>query len=235
MLGSAAVAIWCDVDFEIKEEYDDWHAHEHMPERLSIPGFLRGTRWESTDGRNAYCILYEASGETAVTGGAYLERLNDPTPWSRKMMAHHRNMVRSLCRVRASFGTGLGQALLSVRYSPVPGSEASLEAWLGSDLLPNLVKRRGCVSAALLQNITPASAGPTTEQKLRGGDAAADRVVLVSGYSSEALETLADTELCDANLAARGARRGPIVRRYRLACLMTNRDVPPKWRSASWQ
>lgn len=37
MLGAAAVAIWCDVALEVKDEYDDWHAHEHMPER---PGSL---------------------------------------------------------------------------------------------------------------------------------------------------------------------------------------------------
>lgn len=26
-------------------EHDAWHTHEHMPERLRIPGFLQGTRW----------------------------------------------------------------------------------------------------------------------------------------------------------------------------------------------
>jgi hypothetical protein len=42
--GQAAVAIWCDVAPEARAQFDDWHAHEHMPERLSIPGFLRGSR-----------------------------------------------------------------------------------------------------------------------------------------------------------------------------------------------
>jgi hypothetical protein len=224
MLGKAAVAIWCDVAPEVKGEYDDWHAHEHMPERLSIPGFLRGTRWESVDGRNAYCMLYEAREEATVTGGAYLERLNDPTPWSRKMMAHHRNMVRSLCRVRASLGAGLGRALLSVRFSPEAGREAGFESWLGSELLPDLVKRRGCVSACLLQNI-PQTAAPTAEQKLRGGDGVADRVVLVSGYSPEALDLIAVDELSEANLGARGALAGSAARCYGLACMMAAGDV----------
>lgn len=228
MPGKAAVAIWCDVALDIKEEYDDWHAHEHMPERLSIPGFLRGTRWESVDGRNAYCMLYEAQEEATVTGGAYLERLNDPTPWSRRMMAHHRNMVRSLCRVRASFGAGLGQALLSVRYSPDPRREADLESWLGSELLPGLVRRRGCVAARLLQNIPPATAAPTAEQKLRGGDGMADRVVLLSGYSASALDLIAVNELSEAGMTARGALAGSIARCYRLACLMTAGDVRTK-------
>jgi hypothetical protein len=227
MLGKAAVAIWCDVAPEIKPEYDDWHAHEHMPERLSIPGFLRGTRWESADGRNAYCMLYEAKEEATVTGGAYLARLNDPTPWSRKMMAHHRNMVRSLCRVRASFGAGLGRALLTVRYTADPRREQALEAWLDSDLLPGLVKRQGCVSASLLQSI-PQTAAPTAEQMLRGGDASADRVIVVSGYATEVLERIAGDELGEAALTARGAAAGSIARCYRLACLMLPGDMRAK-------
>ena len=225
MLGNAAVAIWCDVAFEIKDEYDDWHAHEHMPERLSIPGFLRGTRWVSTDGRNAYCMLYEAQEEATVTGGRYLERLNDPTPWSRKMMAHHRNMVRSLCRVRARFGAGLGQFLLSVRCSPEPQERAGLESWLCAELLPGIPARKGCVTAHFLQNIPARSASPTAEQKLRGGDAAADWIVLISGYAAEALESIMASEMNEENLAAHGARPGSAARCYGLACLMTASDV----------
>ena len=120
MLGKAAVAMWCDVAPEARDELDDWHAHEHMPERLSIPGFLRGSRWVAADGGAGYFILYEARSEATLTAGPYLERLNDPTPWSRRMMPHHRNMVRSLCRVVASDGLGLGAALLTLRFPAAP-------------------------------------------------------------------------------------------------------------------
>ena len=95
MLGKAAVTIWCDVAPEVRGEFDHWHAHEHMPERLSIPGFLRGSRWV---GESGYFILYEVQDEGVLTSTPYLERLNNPTPWSRQMMPHHRNMVRGLCR-----------------------------------------------------------------------------------------------------------------------------------------
>src|SRR5436305_848016 len=74
----------------------------------------RSSRWVSADG-GSYFILYELESEAALTSPAYLERLNHPTPWSRKMMPHHRNMVRGLCRVEASSGTALGLALLTVR------------------------------------------------------------------------------------------------------------------------
>jgi len=177
MLGKAAVTIWCDVSPEVREEFDDWHAHEHMPERLSIPGFLRGSRWVGDDGR--YFMLYETQSEATLTGAPYLERLNNPTPWSRKMMPHHRNMVRGLCRVEASFGGALGQALLTVRFS----GESKLD-------LAALASRKGLVSAHLLRNIAHPPA-QTIEQKLRGGDAAPDWIALVSGYSAEAVASVA--------------------------------------------
>jgi len=179
MLGKAAVAIWCDVAPEVREEFDDWHAHEHMPERLSIPGFLRGSRWAAADGGSGYFMLYETQSEATLTGAPYLERLNNPTPWSRKMMPHHRNMVRGLCRVEASFGGALGQALLTVRFS----GESKLD-------LAALASRKGLVAAHLLRNVAHSSA-QTTEQKLRGGDAQPDWIALVTGYSAEVVASLA--------------------------------------------
>src|SRR5512146_1774045 len=102
LLGKAAMLLAFDIVEEAIAEHDDWHTHEHLPERLAIPGFLRGTRWMSVTGEPSYFVLYEVAGLATLTGGPYLHRLNDPTPWSRKMMPHHLNMVRSLCQVRAS-------------------------------------------------------------------------------------------------------------------------------------
>ena len=104
MLGKAAVAMWWDIAPEVRAEWEDWHTREHMPERLSIPGFLRGTRWIAASGQPSYFVLYEAERLETLTAGTYLERLNNPTPWSLKMMPHHRNMVRSLCEVRDDLG-----------------------------------------------------------------------------------------------------------------------------------
>jgi hypothetical protein len=209
MPGKAAVAIWCDVGLDVKDEFDDWHAHEHQPERLSIPGFLRGSRWVSTDGRNGYFMLYEAQSEATVTAGPYLERLNNPTPWSRKMMGHHLHMTRSLCRVQASFGAGLGRFLLTARFAPAPGQAQQLESWLGAELLPSLPSRKGLMAARFLRGLP--QGGQTEEQKLRGGDASADWIVLISGYEAAAVTAV--------------ALPGAVTRLYELACLMTAADV----------
>ena len=178
MLGSAAVAMWWSIASEMREEFEDWHSREHMPERLAIPGFLRGTRWIAESGEPSYFVLYEASGLAAITSGPYLERLNNPTPWSRKMMPHHRNMVRSLCVLRAGWGGGLPQALATVRFSP------------RADALPKLPQRKGLTGAHLLEAQPMAGAPQTAEQKIRGGDGTADWVLLVGGYDVDAVKTV---------------------------------------------
>ena len=173
MMGKAAVAMWWDVAPEVRPEWEEWHTYEHMPERLAIPGFLRGSRWVSDC---SYFVLYEVEDVATLTGAAYMERLNNPTSWSRKMMPHHRNMVRSLCLVRASHGQGLPHALATVRFSP------------GEDL-PQLPAGKGVTSAHLLQaQPMPAT---TEEQRIRGADATADWVLLVGGYDVEAIERAA--------------------------------------------
>ena len=217
MLGNAAVAIWCDVALEIKEEYDDWHAHEHTPERLSIRGFLRGSRWVSVDGRNAYFILYELEALAILTAGPYLERLNNPTPWSAKMMPHHRNMVRSLCNVQSSFGAGLGEAMLTLRLSPRAGMEDALARWLQGDLLFAYPGRKGLVAAHLLRDAGAVQGAQTTEQKIRGGDRSADWIVLVNGYDAGVLSRLVADEFNDAALVSHGAAPGAVAGIYRLA------------------
>ena len=206
MLGRAAVAMWWDIAPETKAEFEDWHTHEHMPERLSIPGFLRGTRWTALSGAPSYFILYEAARWATITAGAYVERLNDPTPWSRKMMPHHRNMVRSLCRLRASFGGGLPGVLATLRVSPSRSKAGSLSRWLTEDALPQLVRRQGLACAHLLVSKSPAASTRTAEQEIRGHDASADWIVLVGGYDAEVLQSALASDLGAESLAARGGK-----------------------------
>jgi hypothetical protein len=170
MLGTAAVAMWWDVAPQVQAEWEDWHTREHMPERLSIPGFLRGSRWVAG---TSYFVLYELDGAATLTGRAYLERLNNPTPWSRRMMPHHRNMARTLCEVRASAGRGFA-GVLAVIQDKVP-----------------LQTGKGISAAHLLEGRSLAGTPQTAEQRLRGGDAEAQWISLIGGYDAAAVEAAA--------------------------------------------
>src|SRR5690606_4250894 len=99
MLGKAAIAMWWDMAAKWREEFEDWHSHEHFPERMGVPGFLRGSRWASAEGAEGFFVLYELDAYETLMSSAYRDRLNQPTPWSTKLMPQHRNMIRSQCRV----------------------------------------------------------------------------------------------------------------------------------------
>jgi hypothetical protein len=210
----------------MKSEWEDWHSHEHMPERLGIPGFLRGTRWIAESGEPSYFVFYEVTNLGKITSGAYLERLNNPTPWSRKMMPHHRNMVRSLCRVRASFGGGLAHALATIRCAPSPGSGKSLSSWLAADVMPTLPQRKGLTGAHLLESHSAAGVAQTAEQKLRGKDASADWVLLICGYDIDAVKAVVADPLAPDRLQAHGAQHGAVEGLYRSAYSLTSKDLP---------
>jgi hypothetical protein len=224
LLGPAAIAMWWDMAPEHRIEFEDWHSHEHFPERLGIPGFLRGSRWADAAGGAGFFVMYELEAYETLTSPAYLERLNNPTPWSRKLMPHHSRMVRSQCRVLESFGGGIGAAMLTIRLSPVPGRDDALRQYL-REVLAAIPSRPGLRGGHLLHTQTPAIA-QTQEQKIRGGvDAAADWVVLASGYESGALRDLLSNELGDVALADAGAVQAHASAVHDLRLAMTPRDL----------
>jgi hypothetical protein len=164
---AAAIAMWWDIAPEARAEWEDWHTREHMPERLSIPGFLRGSRWVL---ESSYFVLYEAKDLATITSGPYLERLNHPTPWSLRMMPRHLNMVRSLCVVHAGLGGELPKFLATIRFAA-----SGRPAWSGP----------------LLES-QPMPGTQTAEQKIRGGDRTAGWIGLLGGDRLEALSPQAN-------------------------------------------
>jgi len=223
LLGTAAVAMWWDIAPALRSEFEDWHSHEHFPERMSIPGFRRGSRWASEDGGGGFFVLYELEAYETLTSPHYLARLNDPTPWSTKMMPHHRNMVRSQCRILDSFGGGVARLMLTLRFSPSIGRADALHHNL-KPFLARLPTLPGLTGAHLLRTETP-DAPATTEQMIRGGDATADWILLVSGYDSEAFKQIMGAELGTTALEQFGALSSPAASLYALSYALTPSDL----------
>lgn len=222
LLGQAAMLLAFDIVPDAIAEHDAWHTHEHLPERLSIPGFRRGTRWTALRGHPRYIVLYEVAELATLTSPPYLARLDHPSPWTTKMMPGYRNMSRGFCAVTGSFGSGLGAASLLVRCAPAPGREASLRDWLLHDVLPRLPSEPGIGSAHLLEGA--ATPPMTNEQRIRGADAGVDWAVLVTGYSADAVADLAQSALGRAAFEAHGARVAADAV-YRMEYTLTDRDV----------
>jgi hypothetical protein len=223
LLGKAAMVLSFDVAADAIDEHDDWHTHEHLPERLSIPGFLRGTRWVAQQGRPRYFVMYEVEELATLASAPYLERLNNPTPWTTKMMTHYRGMTRGFCAVTDSLGVGVGQAGLLIRFKPAQEREAEFHRWLVEEELARLPSTPGLASAHVLKAaLTPPT---TSEQRLRGSDAGIDWVLLVTGYGVGSVTDLFQTRLCEERFARRGAS-GYAGGVYRIEYSLTNVELP---------
>jgi hypothetical protein len=222
LLGKAAVAMWWNVAEEHLSEFHEWHSKEHLPERLGIPGFERGSRWQR-ENSGEFFVIYELAAYEVLVSEAYRARLNNPTRWSTTMMPLHRDMVRSQCRVVASYGRGLATYMRTTRLSPENGRAEQLEEHL-REALSKVPERFGVTGAHLLRTETP-SAQATKEQQIRGADAAADWIVLVSGHNAAALKAVCSVVLGRDALRESGAAAVDHDEPFRLVHALVPQDV----------
>lgn len=224
LLGNAALAMWWNMASDMREDFEHWHSHEHFPERLGIPGFHRSSRWTDVKGGEGIFVMYELESFDVLSSPPYLERLNAPTPWSIKLMPHHRNMVRSQSHVLESCGGAVARNALTIRFAPKRELEASLRQSLKA-LIEDLPARPGITGAHLLRHETP-SVAQTTEQKIRGAaDQVADWVLVVCGYDADAMQALKSFELSERSLVSLGAEASQKCDLYSLSYSATPADI----------
>jgi hypothetical protein len=224
LVGSAVLAIWNDIAPGGDDEFVHWHTREHIPERVSVPGFLRGRRYVAVSGSPRYFTLYETESLDTLSGGAYVARLNDPTAWTRRSLPLFRNTKRTACRVSWSEGVGMGGALATLDFGPAAGRHAELHAALTGTTLPALAERPGVVGAHLCQADVDATQVTTEEKKLRDQpDELARWVLLLEGNEAASLESLCRHFLNDDALARRGATPDATLATYRLQYALERR------------
>jgi len=103
----AILALWNDVTPEVDAEYNAWHADEHVPERLTVPGMLWGRRYRRLgDGAwPRYLTLYGMRDARVLQSEAYRLLLSRPTPMSARMRPHLSNVSRWVCELREGPGS----------------------------------------------------------------------------------------------------------------------------------
>jgi hypothetical protein len=184
LAGLGAVCIWHDLLPEAVDEFYQWHNREHMPERLGIPGFRRGRRFIAVAGAPTYFNLYEADNAEVLGGPNYLERLDSPTAWTRRVVASFRRVSRSICRVAYSEGVGEGGFMLTQRFDVDAAEAERTSDALRRRLLPPLAGRKGIAGVHLCLADEAISRIETAEKKARSeATAIPGWIVLIEGTS----------------------------------------------------
>jgi hypothetical protein len=216
LCGEGAVCIWNDIADEGRDAFYAWHLAEHMPERVGIPGFRRGRRYVACDGDTApeFFTLYETDTPEVLVGQDYLNRLNNPTAWTKRATQAFRNTSRALTRVHASYGPGSGGILATIRFAAAAGQEERLRQALKADVLPSVAEQHQIAGAHLCLTNADASAARTAESRDRTDiQAAPDWVVLIEGCNPEPVRAAAEQGLRHPGFAA---AEGTVVGLYRL-------------------
>lgn len=184
----AFLAIWHDIASGDEAEFERWHTEEHMPERLSLPGFLRGRRGHARGAvRQRYVTVYEGADVETFDSAVYRARLDDPTPWSLRVLPAFRDFARVACETVASAGAGVGGATATLRLALEDADSFRSHAPATAGTLMEL----DGVSSALVGLVRPEmTSGPTKETGLRESvdPDRIDAVVVLDGIGVEHLE-----------------------------------------------
>ena len=196
--GSGVIAIWNDITDEGRANFYEWHDREHIPERVAIPGFLRGRRYIALSGTPEYFTLYEVRDLSVLTGPDYLARLNSPTEWTSRSVQHFRNTSRSLCDVEVSFGAGSGGFIGTIRFDCESERDAEILARLSHPILPEVSEAPAICAAHACRADESASNVQTAEQRGRVANMVPRWVIIVEGATREAVDHVLSTQLSPA-------------------------------------
>lgn len=207
-MSTGILALWNNRVPEHAVEYEDWYKKEHFPERLGVPGILRGRRYEAEGASPQFFTYYETETPETLTSPAYIERLENPTDWTRRVMGEiMRDMSRTVCRVERREGAIRGAIAVAVRLKSTDGAEAALA---DPEIQSRTIHREFWVNAEKAKEMT-------AEEKMRGGDEKIAACIMV--------ETLrqAEADVVLARLLELLGSNAQSGQTYRFLCELTSR------------
>lgn len=164
------MAFWADIDADYLLRYQQWHNCEHIPERVSIPGFVEGRRYRALDDRPHFLMFYETQTTSVLASDAYMAALNQPTPWTREALSHFRNPTRDIFTRLAVVGsrkTSAAPYITSLRFDLPEGAETETDyvgRWVNAAAEIKQVERVRLYKVdAAIGNMA------TSERKVHGG------------------------------------------------------------------
>jgi hypothetical protein len=186
LIGNGVLAIWNGIAPEAEDDFVAWHMREHIPERVGLPGFLRGRRYVAVDGHPKYFNFYETETAADLVSAAYQARLNAPTDWTRRVVAHFTDTSRTVCEVAWSLGVGEGGWIEAVVLEAAAAE--TFAAAMRARLMDAIIAIPGIVGLHLLKGQAGAGQGDTAEKKLRGvPDKTAGWILLVEAVGPQPL------------------------------------------------
>lgn len=214
LAGSGLVVIWNGIRDDKREDFMEWHPRQHMVERLSIPGFLRGRRCIALEGAPDFLTIYELQSPDVLLSDVYKQRLANPTDWSSATLPAFTDNTRGACRILFTEGYAMGGFILTLRFAAQEGCESAL---IGAvrETMPRLTSTPRITGAHFAQNDTSLTGGNAGNQRGRV-ILLPELIVMIEGSEAGAVAAAGEALASNDALGRMGAQ--PEVQRglYRL-------------------
>lgn len=182
-LGSGALINWIDVHDSDYDLFETWYLGQHLEERVSVPGFIRGRRFRAVDERapGRYLTVYTTESVDVLASEPYLARLDSPTELTREVVAKFARFRRAAARITARDGVATSGRVAVIELDPE--TTAGVAELLESSILPQARERRQTLSALFFEPDTAATAAKASTQEGQAGTESLGPAILVLDLS----------------------------------------------------
>jgi hypothetical protein len=155
--------VWTDIPADKEPEFNRWYNEEHLAERLRIPGFLSGARYEAVKGGPKHLAVYELEDVGVLDSDAYRKVRSHPTDWTRRCSpevigtSYIRN-VYTLIHPKTLASTvaesNMAPALQLGRMDVPADIDADFNTWYNTIYIPNYEKVPGVIRGRRFRAVT---------------------------------------------------------------------------------
>lgn len=118
-----------DIDAAHEIEFNRWYDEEHLPDRASMAGVIKATRFISPSDSPKYLALYWAEGIFAFDCPEYAHAFKYQSVWSKKILPLMQNPTRRIGEAVGQFDQPEGEwvAVVAAAEATDPGSLKTLQ------------------------------------------------------------------------------------------------------------
>lgn len=161
--GTGLLMVWADVPVEKEKDFNRWYNNEHLAERLAIPGFLSGARYEAVKGGPKHLAIYELDSPAVLETEAYKRVQANPTEMTKRYgpqaiaTSFIRNVYtmihpRSLTPTAAQ--SGMAPSLQIGRMDVPREVDEEFNTWYNTIYVPNYEKVPGVIRGRRYRAVT---------------------------------------------------------------------------------
>lgn len=213
------LAIWCEIGPDDLVDYRNWLTQEHISDRIYSPGFLGVRLFCAVDNERSHFFLYVTERPDVMKAPPYLHILNNPSPWTKRIMVKFGPFDRAAGRRLVKIGRGFGSHALVSRVH-APGRDVDPAS--ARDTLKALIRLPDTVGVRLLETDRETTGIKSAEKTMRKGEEGGFDYLLVVEATSEAGAVWARQSLAPVlEMALPGARC-----RDSMVCRMVYGEAP---------